>query len=361
MATSVTNRANNLPEWRQTPSLLSEAAMRLRDQLQFQIPPVVLSHCFFLAIAVVAAGFSSRPAAALLGRWTPGDSTIGGTAVHVALLPGDGHPYHSRIVWWQDEGSESFIGGQLGWRDSSGIDCASYPGSVFTQLGLPDPGANIFCSGFTQLPDGRLIVVGGTESGTENGMVHAFVFKPDTGRGSGSWTRVDSMADRRWYPSATLLPDGRVLATSGSKYPVINFFGGRTGGAAAPTDTSIGRYGMVATGVWDSSVLPPSPTTNWPSPRTGHTAVRFPGYYNMFVYFGGRDRAGTLLNETWLNAHSPQATGDDDLYSWVKQTYFPFSGNVLPANRTEHTAVMKDNSHMLVFGGVRDSSSPDYS
>ena len=120
----------------------SEAAMRRITSsrtcppTRFHLPTALLATFLFL-VAV------PRPAFAQAGKWTPPDSTIGGTAVHVALIPGDGQPFHSRILWWQEEGSTSFVGGQWGWRDSSAIDCQSYPRSVFTPLGLPDPGANM--------------------------------------------------------------------------------------------------------------------------------------------------------------------------------------------------------------------------
>lgn len=239
------------------------------------------SNCSFVSTSrvvalslVLASVFSiATNAIALSGKWTPAQD-IGGTAVHLALIPGDGHPYHSRILWWQEEGSTVFIGGQWGWRDSSGIDCQSYPQSVLTPLGLPDPGRNIFCSGFAQLPDGRLVVVGGTESQTENGMKHVFTFKPDTGRGAGAWTQVDSMYDRRWYPSVTVLNNGRVLASSGSKYPHIDFFGGRKDGAALAKDRSLGRYGLLYQGLWDAPIPPLAPSSPfWPGAHSGHTTT----------------------------------------------------------------------------------------
>lgn len=73
---------------------------------------------------------------------------------------------------------------------------------------------NIFCSGHAQLADGRILVVGGHDH--ENGVLgsaQAAIFDP-VGE---TWTSVPSMSQRRWYPSATTLPDGRVLVTSGAK------------------------------------------------------------------------------------------------------------------------------------------------
>ena len=73
--------------------------------------------------------------------------------------------------------------------------------------------SNIFCSGHALLADGRVLVAGGWDGA--NGIIglqHANLFSPATQQ----WTRVPDMSFRRWYPSATTLPDGRVLVTSGA-------------------------------------------------------------------------------------------------------------------------------------------------
>src|SRR6185312_625117 len=45
------------------------------------------------------------------------------------------------------------------------------------------------------------------------GAANANIFDPVTE----SWSPVSNMAYRRWYPTATTLPDGRVLVTSGGQ------------------------------------------------------------------------------------------------------------------------------------------------
>ncbi|MGH8490332.1 MAG: LamG-like jellyroll fold domain-containing protein [Gammaproteobacteria bacterium] len=71
---------------------------------------------------------------------------------------------------------------------------------------------NVFCSGHSSLADGRILVVGGHDNaGGILGANESAIFDPMTE----AWTSTPSMAYRRWYPSATTLPDGRVLATSG--------------------------------------------------------------------------------------------------------------------------------------------------
>ncbi len=78
-----------------------------------------------------------------------------------------------------------------------------------TFIGVPY-GLNIFCGGQTTLGDGRAIIVGG--------HVAAYVGTKDTtifDAQSQTWSAKADMFRSRWYPTATALPDGRVLAISG--------------------------------------------------------------------------------------------------------------------------------------------------
>lgn len=80
------------------------------------------------------------------------------------------------------------------------------------------PPYELFCSGHTFLPDGRLMVTGGHSTGT-SGIPRTTIFDP----AAGTWSIIGSMAQGRYYPTTTVLPDGRVLAMSGadeSKAPV---------------------------------------------------------------------------------------------------------------------------------------------
>lgn len=80
--------------------------------------------------------------------------------------------------------------------------------NVFTDVPVP---AGIFCSGHSVLPDGKVIVVGGHQTG-EVGIKDAFLFDPATR----AFTRLPNMASARWYPSSTKLADGRVAVISGN-------------------------------------------------------------------------------------------------------------------------------------------------
>ena len=77
---------------------------------------------------------------------------------------------------------------------------------------VPNPYYNLFCAGHAQLPDGRILIVGGYDTASL-GAANANIFDPV----SQSWAALPDMAYRRWYPTATALPDGRTLVTSGGQ------------------------------------------------------------------------------------------------------------------------------------------------
>jgi hypothetical protein len=75
-------------------------------------------------------------------------------------------------------------------------------------------GFNIFCSGHTFLPDGKLFVAGGHVA-IQVGLRNAAVYDP----ASDAWTQLPEMEAGRWYPTATTLSNGDVLVTSGDITP----------------------------------------------------------------------------------------------------------------------------------------------
>jgi hypothetical protein len=82
---------------------------------------------------------------------------------------------------------------------------------TFTTINAPD---SVFCDGAAQLPDGRIIVIGGYGglSTGQIGIVDTNIFDPATN----TWTRVADMNTPRWYPTLTELSDGRYVAISGN-------------------------------------------------------------------------------------------------------------------------------------------------
>lgn len=70
----------------------------------------------------------------------------------------------------------------------------------------------VFCAGQAVLPDGRVLVAGGLIADKPgSGPPYLFTFDPE----ALTWTRHDDMRQGRYYPTVTVLPDGRALITTG--------------------------------------------------------------------------------------------------------------------------------------------------
>jgi hypothetical protein len=82
-------------------------------------------------------------------------------------------------------------------------------------------GCDLFCAGHTFLPNGKLLVAGGTyrydrtlfgyPAPPFSGLERSYLFDPDTE----AWTRLDDMGNGRWYPTLIMLGDGRVVNVAG--------------------------------------------------------------------------------------------------------------------------------------------------
>ena len=135
--------------------------------------------------------------------------------IHALMLP------TGKVMWWayplapQDEGNtaEAWL-----WDPATGTSNRVDPplGQDYDGDGDRDP-ANIWCSGQSLLPDGRVLVTGGNlqyaPSGTDGwrGLNKVYTFNPF----NETWTEQPSMQHGRWYPTQTLLPDGRTAIMSG--------------------------------------------------------------------------------------------------------------------------------------------------
>lgn len=87
-------------------------------------------------------------------------------------------------------------------------------------IAVPNLRTNLFCSGHSFLPDGRLLIMGGHLGVDGRGDDDA-----NTLEFNGSqyiWHPQANMAAGRWYPSAVTLPNGDVLVAAGSIEPEPN-------------------------------------------------------------------------------------------------------------------------------------------
>src|ERR1700731_4481671 len=85
-------------------------------------------------------------------------------------------------------------------------------GTVTTQA----VGWDMFCNGMIVLPDGRPFVMGGTlQYDPFFGWNRTSIYNPASVSSKPNFVDMEDMAHGRWYPTSTVLGDGRVLIFSG--------------------------------------------------------------------------------------------------------------------------------------------------
>lgn len=150
--------------------------------------------CSFFAASI----FTSRASAQanLTGSWTTLSYTMPINPVHAALLN------NGKVVIVSGSGN---VAGNTNYQAGLWDPQA---GSVTTQPVAWD----MFCNGMVVLPDGRAFINGGTtQYDPFHGALTNAIYDPATN----SFTNVQNMAHGRWYPTVTVLGDGRVLTFSG--------------------------------------------------------------------------------------------------------------------------------------------------
>jgi len=241
---------------------------------------------------------------------------------------------------------------------------------TFFQGGVFDPVADtmttqpltwdLFCNGMVVLPDGRPFIMGGTINYNPfQGSNRTTAFDPATG----NFVDLQSMAHGRWYPTSTLLPDGRVMVFSGLS-------------EAGGTNTAIELY-KVGLG-WSQQYIAPftpplyprmhvlpngkvffsgstaqswtfdpsnqswttGPTTNYGSTRTYGSSVLLPltpanGYTPKVLILGGASPSTATTELIDLSAASPK---------WVY-------GPSMIQPRIEMNATILPNGKILTSGG----------
>ena len=159
------------------------------------------------------------PGPDLVGRWLP-PQPWPVVAIHAALLP-TGKVLHYAYPGG-GPGSRAFL-----WDPST---------ELFEDVSM---NTDIFCSGLSLLPDGKLYVTGGNDyECVFQGRFDTHVFDPFTK----TWTKLEDMSVGRWYPTNITLGDGRVIILSGNgrdcePTPVMEMYVPGTGLEVIPEGT----------------------------------------------------------------------------------------------------------------------------
>ena len=121
-------------------------------------------------------------------------------AVHAALL------HTGKVLFFSGSGNDP---DKLAAHDFRSV-VWDYENGTFHRPFTP---IDFFCAGHSFLPDGLLLVAGGTKQYDTpfEGLKDAYLFDPITE----NWVRIQNMADGRWYPSLVTLGDGSILTVSG--------------------------------------------------------------------------------------------------------------------------------------------------
>ncbi len=143
------------------------------------------------------------------GRWRKNilDSNVVG--IHAALLR------EAKVLFFSHGDPPEIAEGEQAIEVGSAV--LDFSADHVTQQKL-DPG--VICSGHTFLPDGRLVVCGSEREGA--GVNALRLFDPEAGKsepgGSRAWQHLENLTEVRWYPTCVELPDGRIIVVGGQRF-----------------------------------------------------------------------------------------------------------------------------------------------
>ena len=298
-----------------------------------------------LAFVTVAPAHAVAPPDSV-GQWqTPFPVPVIGT--HAILMP------NGKVLYWYypnaAPGSESGI-----------YDPVT---GQFTYRPLP---RNLFCAGYSYLPDGRVLVVGGDVQppicpANGQGTADTHIYDPFTD----TWTRLDDMHVSRWYPTSLELGDGHAIIVSGyddscHNVKVMEEWRPTTGHQVVPAGNKqfslYPRLHLLSDGRvfhsgpdWDSYMWNPANPTGWVHVDAHRSGSRFevpsvmlPGMQDVVAIFGGI--IGTGVTNTCERIDLKVA--DPEWQYGAPMHYGRFHNNAV---------LMPDGKVMIVGGGLTEN------
>jgi galactose oxidase-like protein/kelch motif-containing protein len=225
---------------------------------------------------------------------------------------------------------------------------------------------NIFCSGVSVLPDGRVLVSGGMATphpGPDAGTFSTTIFDPSTNM----WSQGNPMNYARWYPSNVELPDGTTLTLSGYNETatklqrVMEAYSPTTGvwtslpsSANMPPDSDFyprmvvlpnGKIFKAAVAT-DTRIFDPA-TNTWSfvanlnfGPRVEGGVVLLPGGQKVFTAGGGTTSLG-----------AGTATAEIIDFSSSTPTW-AYTGSMTYGRKHENLVLLADGTVLAVGGGA---------
>jgi hypothetical protein len=184
-----------------------------------------------------------------------------------------------------------------------------------------------------------VLVSGGSNSSSTWGS--AEIYDPALG----TWSTTGSMSTNRYYHTATLLPDGRVLVSGGSN------------GTVSATNPWPGKIALGSAETYDPELGTWSPTPLMSTARFFHTATLLQD--GRVLVSGGQTSEGQYLEYSSASAEIYDPTRDtwSPTGSMTASPFGPWLG------RETHSAVLLLDGQVLVSGGIIQSvqTSPDHS
>ena len=232
------------------------------------------------------------------------------------VIPWDIVPLHMSLL----PNGKIFAWGKTEVSDTMGMPRIWDPATQPSPTGLPeiDTGMDmLFCAGHTLMSDGRLMVAGGHHM-DDAGIKVTYFFSQD-----GAPTKGPDMAHGRWYPTLTVLSDGRIVSMAGRN----------EAGDVVTTPEIWENNQWTELGGAGDTVIPYYPR-NFVDPKTGRLFYASERVRSRWFDMDGTGFGGA--RGSWI-------TGPNHIYGF---------------NRDYGSAVMYDAGKILVVGGGGHTSWP---